>query len=97
MDGTERKQYKTPVKWDTSVLPVVRGELKKLDPQWQTSAMLVKLLIRGLTVGYEPWKVLVKYRVTQTKQSRRGKWLAHANWIMNLRNFARDPQCGREQ
>lgn len=30
------------------------GGIKILDPQWQTSALLVKLLIRGLSVGYEP-------------------------------------------
>ena len=43
----------------------------------------MKLLIRGLSVGYEPWKTLVRYRVAQTKQSRQGRWPAHANWIMN--------------
>jgi hypothetical protein len=53
--------------------------IKILDPQWQTSTLLVKLLIRGFSVGYEPWKVLVRYRVSQTKQSRRGKWPAHSN------------------
>ena len=73
------------VKWDTAVLPIVRGGVKILDPQWQTSALLVKLLIRGLSPGYEPWKVLVRFRVRQTKQSRRGRWPAHANWIMNSR------------
>ena len=71
------------VKWSTTVLPIVRGGVKILDPEWQTSALLVKLLIRGMSVGYEPWKVLVRYRVAQTKQSRRGTWPAHANWIMN--------------
>ena len=71
------------VKWSTAVLPIVRGGVKILDPEWQTSALLVKLLIRGMSVGYEPWKTLVRYRVAQTKQSRRGRWPAHANWIMN--------------
>ena len=65
------------VKWDMAVLSIVRGGIKILDPQWQTSALLVKLLIRGLSVGYEPWKVLVRYRVAQSRQSRRGKWPAH--------------------
>ena len=71
------------VKWSTAVLPIVRGGVKILDPEWQTSALLVKLLIRGMSVGYEPWKALVRHRVAQTKQSRRGRWPAHANWIMN--------------
>lgn len=43
----------------------------------------MKLLIRGLSVGYEPWKTLVQYRVSQTRQTRRGKWPSHANWVMN--------------
>ena len=77
------------VKWDTAVLPIVRGGIKILDPQWQASALLIKLLLRGLSVGYEPWKALVRYRVAQTKQSRRGTWPAHANWIMNSRNIAK--------
>lgn len=71
------------VKWSTAVLPIVRGGVKILDPEWQTSALLVKLLIRGMSVGYEPWKALVRHRVAQTKQSRRGRWPAHSNWIMN--------------
>ena len=71
------------VKWSTAVLPIVRGGVKILDPEWQASALLVKLLIRGMSVGYEPWKTLIRYRVAQTKQSRRGRWPAHANWMMN--------------
>ena len=71
------------VKWTTAVLPIVRGGVKILDPEWQTSALLVKQLIRGMSVGYEPWKALVRHRVAQTKQSRRGRWPAHANWMMN--------------
>ena len=60
-----------------------------MDPHWQTSALMVKLLTRGLSVGYEPWKMLVRYRVAQTKQSRRGNWPSHANWIMNSRPLVR--------
>lgn len=77
------------VKWDTTILPIVRGGIKILDPQWQASALLIKLLLRGLFVGYEPLKALVRYRVAQTKQSRRGTWPSHANWIMISRNIAK--------
>lgn len=49
----------------------------------------MKLLLRGLSVGYEPWKVMVRFRVAQTKQARRGKWPSHANWIMNARTLVR--------
>ena len=81
--GKRDARARARVKWSTAVLPIVRGGVKILDPEWQASALLVKLLIRGLAVGYEPWKTLVRYRVSQTRQSRRGRWPAHANWIMN--------------
>ena len=71
------------VKWATSVLPIVRGGVKIIDPQWQASALLVKLLVRGMSPGYEPWKTLVRYRISQTRQSRKGRWPTNANWLMN--------------
>ena len=87
--GKRESKTRAKVKWATAVLPIVRGGIKILDPQWQASALLVKLLVRGLTVGYEPWKALVRHRVAQTQQSRRGKWPAHANWIMNSPQLVR--------
>ena len=81
--GKATSKARAKVRWDTAVLPIVRGGIKILDPQWQASALLIKLLIRGLTVGYEPWKSLVQYRVNQTIQTRRGKWPSNANWVMN--------------
>ena len=87
--GKKESCARAKVKWATTVLPVVRGGVKILDPQWQASALLVKLLTRGLTVGYEPWKVLVRYRVSQTRQSRNGRWPTHANWVMNSTHLAK--------
>ena len=87
--GKRESCARAKVKWDTAVLPIVRGGIKILDPQWQASALLIKLLIRGLSVGYEPWKALVRYRVAQTSQSRRGRWPAHSNWIMNARSLVK--------
>jgi hypothetical protein len=87
--GKRESNTRARVKWATAVLPIVRGGVKILDPQWQTSALLIKLLIRGMSVGYEPWKTLVRHRVAQTKQSRRGKWVANANWIMNNRQIVK--------
>lgn len=86
--GKEVSCARARVRWSTTVLPIVRGGIKILDPQWQSSALLTKLLIRGMLVGYEPWKALVRYRVSQTKQSRRDHWPAHANWIMNSTQLA---------
>ena len=87
--GKRESCARARVKWDTAVLPIVRGGVKILDPQWQASTLLIKLLMRGLSVGYEPWKALVRYRVAQTRQSRRGTWPSNANWIMNARNIAK--------
>ena len=86
--GKKESNARAKVRWDAVVLPIVRG-VKILDPKWQASALLIKLLVRGLTVGYEPWKSLVRFRVAQTQQSRRGKWPPHPNWIMNNRNVVK--------
>jgi hypothetical protein len=86
-----RKEYcaRARVRWATAVLPIVRGGVKIMDPNWQASALLVKLLVRGMSVGYEPWKALVRYRVAQTRQSRKGRWPTNANWIMNNQHLAK--------
>ena len=81
--GKQDTRARARVKWSTAVLPIVRGGVKIIDPQWQASALLVKLLVRGMSFGYEPWKTLVRHRVAQTRQSRRGRWPVNANWIMN--------------
>jgi hypothetical protein len=77
------------IRWATAVLPIVRGGVKILDPQWQASALLVKLLIRGMSIGYEPWKTLIRHRVANTRQTRGGRWPKHANWIMNNQRTAK--------
>ena len=87
--GKQNSCARAKVRWDTAVLPIVRGGVKILDPQWQSSALLIKLLIRGLSVGYEPWKTLVRFRVTQTQQSKNGRWPPHTNWIMNDRRVVK--------
>ena len=87
--GKRDTNTRARVKWSTAVLPIVRGGVKIIDPQWQASALLVKLLIRGMSIGYEPWKTLVRYRVAQTRQSRRGRWPSNANWIMNNQHIAK--------
>ena len=74
---------KSPCEMGYCSSPHSKGGVKIIDPQWQASALLVKLLVRGMSFGYEPWKALVRYRVAQTRQSRRGHWPINANWIMN--------------
>ena len=38
--GQREAGARARVKWDTAVLPIVRGGIKILDPQWQTSARI---------------------------------------------------------
>ena len=45
--------------------------------------------MRGLSVGYEPWKSLVRHKVAQTPHFHRGKWPPHSNWILNDRNLVK--------
>lgn len=40
--GKRESCARAKVKWDTAVLPIVRGGVKILDPQWQASALSVK-------------------------------------------------------
>lgn len=87
--GKQESNARAKVRWDTVVLLVVRGGVKVLDPKWQASALLIKLLVMGLSRGYEPWKSLVRFRVAQAQQSRNGKWPQHSNWIMNARNLTK--------
>ena len=87
--GKQKSCARAKVRWDTVVLPIVRGGVKVLDPQWQASALLIKLLVRRLSVGYEPWKSLVRFRVAQSQQSRRERWPSHSNWIMNARTLVK--------
>ena len=87
--GKQESNARAKVRWDTVVLPIVRGGVKVLDPQWQASALLIKLLVRGLSVGYEPWKSLVRFIVAQSQQTHNGRWPAHSNWIMNARKLTK--------
>jgi hypothetical protein len=36
--------------------PTIKGGLGLIDPNTQSKALLVKLLIKGLSLGVEPWK-----------------------------------------
>ena len=44
--GKQESCARAKVKWDTVVQPIVRGGVKILDPEWQCSALSIKLLIR---------------------------------------------------
>jgi hypothetical protein len=55
------------VKWETLVLPTAQGGLGIIDPKVQSEALLAKLLIKGLELGGEPWKELLRHRANQVR------------------------------
>jgi hypothetical protein len=56
---------RTKVKWDTLVLLTSHGGLWIIDPKTQSEALLAKLLVKGLTLGGEPWKDLIRQKADQ--------------------------------
>jgi hypothetical protein len=53
------KKAKAQVKWDTIIQPMSKGGIKFLDPQLQANASLAKILIRGLSLSWAPWKTFI--------------------------------------
>jgi hypothetical protein len=61
------------VKWDTIALPTAQRGLGIINPKTQSEALLAKLLIRGLALGEEPWKELIRHKADQIKLPVQGK------------------------
>jgi len=57
------------VKWETLVLSTSQGGLGIIDTKTQSKALLAKLLIRGLALGGEPWKELLRHKANQIRLS----------------------------
>jgi hypothetical protein len=72
------------VRWETLALPIAQGGLGVTDPKSQSKALLVKLLVRGLALGGEPWKELVWHKAGQTKLPHHGKGpsIPDLNWLL---------------
>jgi hypothetical protein len=57
------------IKWDIITKPTVQGRVKIIDPTLQASALLTKILVRGLQLGYEPWKAYIRHKVVLTRMT----------------------------
>ncbi|KAG0571879.1 hypothetical protein KC19_VG050800 [Ceratodon purpureus] len=79
------KHTRAKVSWAIAVQLIAVGGLKVLDPAMQARALLTKLLDRGLSPEYAPWKTLVRHRVNQTRLMGGGKWTANAHFVMQPR------------
>ncbi len=79
------------VKWETLILPTAQGELGIIDLKTQSEALLAKLFIRGLTLGGEPWKELLKHRASQVKLSVHGlgPTTHDINWMFAAKKLKR--------
>lgn len=80
--GKSTSRTRAKVAWQQAILPLDRGGLKLLDPEIQASALLVKLLTRGLTLGVEPWKEFIIHRVESCQQVKRSRWPRSSQWLM---------------
>ena len=61
------KHTRAKVIWAITVQPLTSGGLKVLDLAMLASALLTKLLVRGLSPGHAPWKTIVQHRASQTR------------------------------
>jgi len=66
------KEAKAQVRWDTIIQQMSKGGIKVLDPQLQANALLAKILIRGLSPSWVPWKTFIRHKISNTHQSNGG-------------------------
>jgi len=76
------KKAKFQVRWDTIIQQMSKGDIKVLDPQLQANALLAKILIRGLSPSWVPWKTFIRHKISNTHQSNGGLWGASVHWLM---------------
>jgi hypothetical protein len=66
------REARAKVAWGITILPLVNVGIKILDLEAQTTALLTKILVRGLTPRPEHWKVLLCHWVVNLRQSYKG-------------------------
>jgi hypothetical protein len=89
--GGKDAPARAKVKWDTLALPTAQGGLGVTNPKSQSEALLVKLLVRGLAPGGEPWKKLMRHKADQTRLPVHGKGPSNPdfNWLLTARKLKR--------
>lgn len=88
--GDSSVDTRVRVSWDTVTLPTAQGGLGILDPKRQSRALLVKLLVRGLTPGEQPWKLFLFHGIQQCTLIVAGRWTGSISWIF-LADHHRQP------
>jgi hypothetical protein len=54
------RRARAKVKWTKITLPTFKGGFRIINLATQANTLLVRLLIKGLTLGDEPWKHLIR-------------------------------------
>ncbi len=67
--GKTNNQSRAKVAWDTTILPLVKGGIKIKNPKTQTTTLLAKVLVKGLNPRLEPWKILLRHKINNLRQS----------------------------
>jgi hypothetical protein len=60
-----------------------------IEPKAQSEALLAKLLVRGLALGGEPWKEILRHRTDQVHLPVHGKGpnIPNINWLFVTPKF----------
>jgi hypothetical protein len=69
------------------MLPITHGGIKIIDPLLQAQALLAKFMTWGLQDGDEPWRVLLKHRISNIRPTNSQQWLAGYNWLMSAQRI----------
>jgi hypothetical protein len=78
-DGRTRAK----ISWDKAMLPIIHGGIKMINPHLQAQALLAKFMTRGLQDGEEPWRVLLKHRISNIRPAAGQQWPPGYNWLMS--------------
>ena len=78
--GSEDGHVRSKVAWATLIKPRELGGLGLIDPESQSKALLVKLMIRGHLPGNARWKELLKNRILDIMPKTGGPWMKDCRW-----------------
>jgi hypothetical protein len=77
--GGKAIRYRAKVKWDSFILPSSSRGLGIINPKAQLEALLTKLLVKGLSLGCELWKMILRHHANQVQFLIHGKGIRNKN------------------
>jgi hypothetical protein len=83
--GTITSRARAKVSWDTAIRPLSQGGIKIFDPKTQARALLDKLVTRGLAPGGDPWKLVIRHRLSDTQLQHYISWPHSAHWLIGTK------------